>query len=56
MREKRYIRLLFDILGMTVAVLLAGLGLEGFLLPNGFLDGGVTGISMFMSEITGLGL
>lgn len=31
----------------------AGLGLKGFLVPNGFIDGGVTGTSMFTSELTG---
>lgn len=34
----------------------AGLGLKGFLLPNGFIDGGVTGISLLTSEITGWSL
>lgn len=31
----------------------AGLGLKGFLLPNEFIDGGVTGISLLTSEVTG---
>lgn len=34
-------------------VLLASLGLKVFLLPNGFLDGGVTGIALLLSEIYG---
>jgi len=34
----------------------AGLGLKGFLLPNGFIDGGVTGISLLLREITGMQL
>lgn len=43
------------------AMLLAGifsaaLGLKGFLLPNGFIDGGVTGISMLISHTTGVSL
>ena len=37
-------------------VLSAGLGLEGFLLPNRFLDGGVTGISLIVNELTFLPL
>ena len=37
-------------------MLSAGLGLKGFLLPNGFIDGGVTGISLLISEVTGIGL
>jgi uncharacterized membrane-anchored protein YitT (DUF2179 family) len=56
MREKKYFNGTMDILGALTAIFLAGLGLEGFLLPNGFLDGGVTGISMFVSEMTGFPL
>lgn len=37
-------------------MLSAGLGLEGFLLPNRFLDGGVTGISLIVNELTFLPL
>lgn len=42
-------------------VILAGIssavfGLEFFLIPNGFFDGGATGSSMFLSEITGVPL
>jgi uncharacterized membrane-anchored protein YitT (DUF2179 family) len=31
----------------------AGLGLKGFLLPSGFIDGGVTGVSLLLSIVTG---
>ncbi len=31
---------------------LAAFGLKGFLVPNGFIDGGVTGISLLMNNIT----
>ncbi len=37
-------------------ILVAGLGLKGFLLPNHFIDGGVTGISMLIAELTALPL
>ena len=33
--------------------MLASIGLKAFLLPNGFLDGGVTGISILLNKITG---
>jgi uncharacterized membrane-anchored protein YitT (DUF2179 family) len=33
---------------LALAVLLASVGLKGFLLPNQFLDGGVTGISLIL--------
>ncbi len=36
---------------ILIAVLLASIGLKVFLLPNGFLDGGVTGIAILMSEL-----
>jgi uncharacterized membrane-anchored protein YitT (DUF2179 family) len=37
-----------DALLLTIAVVLASVGLKGFLLPNQFLDGGVTGISLLV--------
>lgn len=46
---KEYI---FIILG----VFLAGFGLKGFLLPNHFIDGGATGISLLLENITSLNL
>jgi uncharacterized membrane-anchored protein YitT (DUF2179 family) len=41
-----------DAFFITVGVLSATLGLKGFLLPNSFIDGGVTGISLLVSELT----
>ncbi len=38
---------------IITGMLSAGLGLKGFLLPNGFIDGGVTGISLLVSEMSG---
>jgi uncharacterized membrane-anchored protein YitT (DUF2179 family) len=37
---------------ITIGILAAGFGLEGFLLPNSFIDGGVTGISLLTAELT----
>lgn len=34
-------------------ILSAGMGLKGFLLSSGFIDGGVTGISMLLSQVLG---
>lgn len=42
-----------DTVLIAIGVLLAAVGLKGFLLPNGFLDGGVTGISLLVSRLTG---
>jgi uncharacterized membrane-anchored protein YitT (DUF2179 family) len=42
------------LIGLGIA--LATIGLKGFLLPNGFLDGGVTGISLLLNRVTGIDL
>jgi uncharacterized membrane-anchored protein YitT (DUF2179 family) len=53
----RYKKLLFralkDFFLLATGIFSAGFGLEGFLLPNNFIDGGATGISLLISEITG---
>lgn len=41
-----------DFLLITIGIFSAAFGLEGFLLPNNFIDGGATGISLLISEIT----
>lgn len=41
---------------IIMGVFSAALGLKGFLLPSGFLDGGVTGISLLVSRLSGLQL
>jgi uncharacterized membrane-anchored protein YitT (DUF2179 family) len=41
---------------LLAGVFSAALGLKGFLLPNGFIDGGVTGISLLTTELTGISL
>lgn len=38
---------------IIAGILSAGLGLHGFLLPSNLIDGGVTGISMLLSAVTG---
>lgn len=45
-----------DFFLISLGVLSAGLGLKGFLLPNSFLDGGVTGISLLVASLTGFKL
>lgn len=46
------IQLIKNIIFITIGVVSAGFGLKGFLLPNGFIDGGVTGISLLLKELT----
>ncbi|MBS3087707.1 YitT family protein [Candidatus Pacearchaeota archaeon] len=37
---------------IILGILIAGFGLESFLIPNGFIDGGITGISLLISFLT----
>jgi uncharacterized membrane-anchored protein YitT (DUF2179 family) len=48
---KNYKRFLAEITQIGAGILLASIGLKGFLLPNGFLDGGVTGIAILLSKL-----
>jgi uncharacterized membrane-anchored protein YitT (DUF2179 family) len=41
---------------LVLGVLSAALGLKGFLLPSRFIDGGVTGVSMLVAELSGVPL
>ncbi len=50
------IRLLKDIVLIVLGIVSAAFGLESFLLPNHFIDGGATGISLLISEIFDLPL
>jgi len=42
-----------DVMFIVLGVISAAFGLESFLLPNHFIDGGVTGISLLLVEETG---
>lgn len=39
-----------------VGILLASIGLKAFLLPNGFMDGGVTGIALLINNLFGINI
>jgi len=52
-RIRREIRNVFFI---CAGILTAGFGLESFLLPNKFIDGGVTGISLLVAGLTNISL
>ncbi len=45
-----------DFLVITLGIFSAAFGLKSFLLPNSFIDGGATGISLLLTEITHLPL
>jgi len=45
-----------DTVYVLLGVLCSGFALEGFLIPNGFFDGGITGISLEIHEFYGLNI
>jgi uncharacterized membrane-anchored protein YitT (DUF2179 family) len=47
---------IIDFIYITLGILSASLALKGFLLPNGFIDGGVTGMSLLAAQLTPIGL
>ena len=49
-------RLIKDSILLLLGVFSAAFGLESFLLPNSFIDGGATGISLLLTEITKINL
>jgi uncharacterized membrane-anchored protein YitT (DUF2179 family) len=53
---KRFVRELTHFVLIVLGILSAGLGLKGFLLSSRFIDGGVTGISMLLSDVLGFRL
>lgn len=48
----KLIRYIKDFILIVTGIVSAGLGLKGFLLPNDFIDGGVTGISLLTAVLT----
>src|ERR1044072_4483224 len=41
---------------LAVGAGLVALGIKSFLLPNGFIDGGATGVAMLVAKLTGVPL
>ncbi len=52
-KNSRY-QLFKEILWILTGIVFAAIGLEGFIVPNGLLDGGVTGISLMLAKIFGM--
>lgn len=50
---KRFVKEVINIGLIILGILAAGMGLKGFLLSSRFIDGGVTGISMLLSDVLG---
>src|SRR3954468_9277523 len=51
MKEIEPKALINDIIYTIVGILFCGFALKGFLVPNKFFDGGVTGISLLIHEL-----
>ena len=56
LKKIEFTGILLDIFLILTGTLSAGFGLKGFLFPNSFIDGGVTGISLIVSEVTDISL
>lgn len=52
-KRQLFTRIILRLFLITIGACIYALGLEGFLIPNSFMDGGVTGISIMISSITG---
>lgn len=54
-RKQAYRRIeIIRIIMIAIGIASAAFGLKGFLIPNEFIDGGVTGISLLVSSLTGV--
>ena len=49
-------RELINAVFIAAGILSAAMGIKGFLLSSGFIDGGVTGVSMLLARLTGVSL
>lgn len=56
LKQKRFRKRIIDVVYLLSGVLSATIGLKSFLLPNHFIDGGITGISLLSSALSGLPL
>lgn len=50
--QNQFWKLMLDSGFILTGILSASFGLKGFLLPNSFIDGGVTGISLILTSVT----
>ncbi|MFT4611741.1 MAG: uncharacterized membrane-anchored protein YitT (DUF2179 family) [Glaciecola sp.] len=49
-KRTKYYQLFSEYFQIALGIVLASIGLKAFLLPNGFLDGGVTGIAILLNS------
>jgi len=55
-KKNSKLRILRNLLFMCIGAGLVAVGLEIFLVPNNIIDGGITGVSIILSHLTGLRL
>ncbi len=53
---RRHLREVLNAALIALGILSAAMGLKGFLLSSRFIDGGVTGVSMLLADVTGVPL
>lgn len=54
--KRKWLSLATELLQIILGIVFASIGLKAFLLPNGFLDGGVTGVAILLKNITGVNI
>jgi len=54
MTSNKFMKLMRSILLISIGIFLAAVGLECFLVPNGYLDGGITGVSLLTFKLTNI--
>ncbi|MDO9276769.1 MAG: YitT family protein, partial [Lutibacter sp.] len=55
-RQYIFKRNIKDFVFISIGVILASIGLKGFLFPSNFLDGGAMGVSLLLRILTGFNL
>ncbi|WP_299111602.1 YitT family protein [uncultured Winogradskyella sp.] len=56
MKNTKTLKLLYEYGQIAFGIVLASIGLKAFLLPNGFLDGGVTGIALLVNRLVDINI
>ncbi|WP_439152589.1 YitT family protein [Winogradskyella sp.] len=56
MKSNKASRLFSEYGQIAIGIILASIGLKAFLLPNGFLDGGVTGIALLVNRLVNINI
>ena len=55
-KRAKFYRLFSEYFQIALGIILASIGLKAFLLPNGFMDGGVTGIALLVNSFVDINI